>query len=427
MSIRSIANQGFSLHSILGSGDDLESSFDGADGSKSGLFNFGGRLTERLPQSTQSISSVAKEEVPELPFRLKTPLSLTPPKTANSSSTASNATTATTAAATAYRVQSLERQLHDAKERMQMLNNDRTVRVRKAEEQARKAMSEERAMRSQIENMRSAHVQEMNQMKRDLVSAEAEVKELHTAYTRIDLLEADKQSLADNAQHLTLELERLNQEYHELKAKFDNQSDKESMILALKTELDDLKMQHQVVQDENSSIKKNDMDKDRTISCLKVDNKTAKSELESTKTHWKNHCQLMESTHHKTESKLQSEIDRLKSTPPAPPVPPAPPPGASLAPTVSISTISDMMKPTRFFFPPQVISTSSQIPSTRSTTFVTHDMHLSCDLQIEGGPDSGPSGSDGDKNKAENEFIELIVGDFRSYIKPTLKRKGVDV
>jgi len=447
MSIRNIANQGFSLHSILGSGDDVDSPLDVDDGSKGRLFNFGGRLTERLAQSNPSgVSALSntKEELTQVPFQLKRPFSLAPPK--QTSASAPSASTSAASAATAYRVQALERQLHDAKERMQMLNNDRAARVRKAEEQTRKAMSEERAMRSQIETMRSTHLQEMNQMKRDLASAEAEAKELHAAYTKIDSLEADNLSLTDNAQHLTLEVERLNKEYHDLKLNFETKAN-----VLLKAELDELKIQQQTTLDENTSLKvdlieaeKQKLEAEQKMtesaqriikaeqraSLMQIDNDSMKSKMESTNKDWEERCRLMQAAHCEEQVKLQAEIDLLKSTlaaPTPPTAPTAPTPPAALtveaAPAPSTGSICTIADSKRCFFPAQVIGSSSQLPQVRSTTFSTHLMRLSANMQVE----SGPNNDAEDKNNKGNEFVKLIVGDFRSYIKPTLKRKGVDV
>ena len=439
MSIRNIANQGFSLHRILGSGDHVDSPLDVDDGSKGRLFNFGGRLTERLAQSNPSGASAlsnTKEELTQVPFQLKRPFSLTPAKqTSASTPSASTASTASTTSTTAYRVQALERQLHDAKERMQMLNNDRTVRIRKAEEQTRKAMSEERTMRSQIETMRSTHLQEMNQMKRDLASAEAEAKELHAAYTKIDSLEADNLSLTDNAQHLTLEVERLNQEYHDLKLKLETKPQQESVLL--KAELGDLKIQQQTTLDENTSLKVNVIEAEKKmieteqrISSMQIDNDSMKSKMESTNKDWEERCRLMQSAHCEKQVKLQAEIDLLKSTlaaPTPPTAPTAPTPPAALtveaAPAPSTGSICTIADSKHCFFPPQVIGSLSQLPQVRSTTFSTHLMRLSANMEVESGPDNDAE----DKNNKRDEFVKLIVGDFRSYIKPTLKRKGVDV
>lgn len=93
-----------------------------------------------------------------------------------------------------------------------MLNQDRTVRVRKAEEQARKALVEEREMRSQLDQLAKAHAQQVADLKKDLNVAEAESRKLHDAYTQIDTLQGDNQRLADAQAHLTAEATRMTTE-----------------------------------------------------------------------------------------------------------------------------------------------------------------------------------------------------------------------
>lgn len=199
MSIRKLANQGFqrggfSLHNILGANEEFDVGEGGGfERGNARLFDFSGRIPEQ---------SLVDPEFPNAPIRLRAPLKLssTPPAAAVSPPNAPS---------TNHRVMALERQLNDAKERMQMLNNDRTTRVRKAEEQARKAMSEERAMRAQLEHSNLMHKKQMEEVHNELRRALDEGKRLHDAMTRIDMLEADKQSLTDAQTHLTTELEQL--------------------------------------------------------------------------------------------------------------------------------------------------------------------------------------------------------------------------
>lgn len=199
MSIRKLANQGFqrggfSLHNILGANEEFDvGEGGGIERGNARLFDFSGRIPEQ---------SLVDPEVPNAPIRLRAPLKL-------SSTLPAAATSPSNAPSTNHRVMALERQLHDAKERMQMLNNDRTTRVRKAEEQARKAMSEERAMRAQLEHSNLMHKKQMEEVHNELRRALDEGKRLHDAMTRIDMLEADKQSLTDAQTHLTTELEQL--------------------------------------------------------------------------------------------------------------------------------------------------------------------------------------------------------------------------
>lgn len=206
MSIRRLANQGFSLHSILGTGDELDVVRDnpGAAGGDR-IFDFRGRLPEQTSD---------RPELPGGTLRLKAPLNLARAETRTDVRV--DATPRDNAAA--YRVTMLERQLNDAKERMQMLNQDRTVRVRKAEEQARKALSEERALRAQMEHLIHMHAQEVADLKRDLQSAEVEARQLFDAQQNVDRLEADKVSWEKERAHMVSLETQLNTEIDRVKA-----------------------------------------------------------------------------------------------------------------------------------------------------------------------------------------------------------------
>ena len=204
MSIRRLAIKGFSLHNILGTGDDVEvgeshnSPDNGPDNGR--LFDFRGRLADQRDHRDQRDQRDQREVEPPLgPLRLKVNMARVETQSdVHPTPTASNGIST-------HRVMMLERQLNEAKERMQMLNQDRTARVRKAEEQARKALAEERSTRSQLDHIKAVHAQHISDLNRDLRAAEADAKQLHGAYTNNDALQADNQSLKDANESLTAE------------------------------------------------------------------------------------------------------------------------------------------------------------------------------------------------------------------------------
>ena len=200
MSIRKLANNGFqrggfSLHNILSGNEDVDMGQVGApergNDRPDRLFDFSGRVSD---------ASMIDPESPNAQIRLKAPLKLHP---SMSPSTTTPTNTLTNAPSTNRRIMTLERQLQDAKDRMQMLTDDRAVRVKKAEEQARKAMSDERTARTQVDHITMVHKRQIEDINAELCRALEEGKQLHDAMTKIDILDADKQSLAEAQAHLT--------------------------------------------------------------------------------------------------------------------------------------------------------------------------------------------------------------------------------
>ena len=215
MSIRRIANQGFSLHNILGRGDDVDvdeynasASSIGSGGPNSSvndrLFDFRGRLPgQRDNNDPRDPRDPQQQELPLGPLRLK--VNMARPESRPESRPEAPLATPEARGVSAHRVLMLERQLMEAKERMNMLNQDRTARVRKAEEQARKALVDERTAKSQLDHVKAVNAQQISDLNRDLHTAEAEAKQMHEAYTQIDAIQADNQSLIDARDSLVTE------------------------------------------------------------------------------------------------------------------------------------------------------------------------------------------------------------------------------
>jgi len=235
MSIRKLANHGFqrggfSLHNILSGNEDVNlGEVGGPLKGNDRLFDFSGRISDASPIDAES---------PNAQIRLKVPLKLhTSMSQSTTTPTNTLTNTLTNAPSTNRHIITLERQLQDAKQRMQMLTDDRAVRVKKAEEQARKAMSEERTARTQIEHITLVHKRQTEDINAELRRALEDGKQLHDAMTKIDILDADKQSLVEAQAHLTSELEQLQIKNRQLEEECkDSKCDAEKQLTMRTTE-----------------------------------------------------------------------------------------------------------------------------------------------------------------------------------------------
>ena len=440
MSIRLLANQGFSLHNLLGTGDELDV---GEPGAADRLFDFRGRLPDQRDHRTDRES-----ELPQGPLRLKVNMSRaeTHPRSELQSPVPESKP---------HRVLMLERQLNEAKERMHMLNQDRTVRVRKAEEQARKALAEERSMRSQLDQMVKSHAQQIAELNRDLQTAEAEAKQLHESYTKIDILQADNQSLTSAHESLTadsiLQQETINRQISELTQLTASNQKWEESHRCIKEENDSLVQQLATLaadatrerhessvasctsRVELETLKRVNADLNKQIatvtqelaqlrqlqSAAPSDNDSQVDDLMELIEQMRSELAQKDERYKELDLKHQILSQQPPQQPQQPQQPPQQPPQQSPLPTGSISQISFINGEFN-----AIRSTHVARPTIDSPAFPRllkgKDLQLMplCYAPVDGGL------NESDSNTDPNMFLKLVIGDFREHIHNTLVYKG---